>query len=129
MRFLAHGMTLLVISTTLVLSCKKHDNPNPASTIQHKWEIVSITGEAYYYMGQPADYWDFRSNDTLIQFLRGKYDTSNYTLSNNGKTLAISEFNGVGVGLATNVKVLTNSQLILSGTGSPSFPLLDSFRR
>lgn len=131
MRPLAAGLILLIITTTLVVSCKKHNNPTPIATLQHKWHVVSLNGEAFRYVGKPADYWDFRSNGTLIQSLNGTNDTVQYTLDNTGKVLNISTF---AFSITANIKALTNDQLILAGRYQGGYVnsagnILDSLRR
>ena len=122
---------LLLAAATIAASCKKHNTSN--ATIQHKWQIVSLNGEAYRYVGQPADYWEFGNTDTLIQFMSGNYDTLKYQLIDGGKTLVIEPFVYAFVD-TLNITTLTSSQLIVSGIGhaayaGPPINILDSLKR
>jgi hypothetical protein len=131
MRPLATGLILLIIVTILVISCKKHNNPTLIATLQHRWQIVSLNGEAFRYVGKPADYWDFRTNDTLIQSINGTNDTVQYKLDNAGKVLNISTF---AFSITANIKTFTNTQLILAGTSQGGYVnsagnILDSLSR
>jgi hypothetical protein len=112
-----------------VLSCKKHNTTETA--LQHKWQITSLNGEAFRYVGKPTDFWDFRTNDTLIQSTSGTSDTVSYTLDNNGTILNIKSF---AYSLKLNITTLTNTQLIVAGTGQGGYVgaignVLDSLHR
>jgi hypothetical protein len=123
---------LFLAAAAISASCKKH-NPGADTSIQQKWQLISLNGEAIRYVGKPADYWDFHNNDTLIQFIGGNYDTLKYQLINGGKTVVIEPFVLAFVD-TLDIKTLTSSQLILSGIGRPGYAglsvhILDSLRR
>ncbi|GGB18241.1 hypothetical protein [Puia dinghuensis] len=131
MRHLSRSLILALAAGCLVTACRKHNtNPPPDSLLQHRWQVVSLNGEALRYVGKPADYWDFHYGDTLIQFISGKYDTARYTYDSAGKRLVLSPFAPWPYALAFNISTLTSSQLILtSANQQPNFPILDSLRR
>ena len=76
-----------LITGALLISCKKNNTQANLDLLQHRWQITSIHGEVYYYKGQPADYFDFGTDDTLIEYVNGHYDTAYYQLINGGQTL------------------------------------------
>jgi hypothetical protein len=136
MRRLSYSLLLVLAAGYLPSSCKKHNTPAPIpdnlSLIKHKWQVVSLNGEALRYVGQPADYYNF-GNDTLIRSLGGQVDTLAYKLINNGLTLDIYPFKvtTIPTGAQTlSIQTLTDSRLILT---SSSFPIpvsvLDSLSR
>jgi len=124
---------LFLMAGGLLVACKKNNTPANLGLLQHRWQITSITGEALFYRGQPADYYDFRTSDTLIEYVGGHYDTASYQLIDGGQTLDLYPvINSVSTGspFALSVKTLTTSQLILSGgTTIPVIHILDSLRR
>jgi hypothetical protein len=114
MRTSAPGLMLLAMTTSLVLSCKKHNENTYQSLIQHKWKVVSFNGEALRYIGQPADFWEFDANGRSIESVDSINNTDSYSLSTDGKTLVFQPLVGLGPATRFNVKTLTDSQLILS---------------
>jgi hypothetical protein len=124
---------LFLIAGGLLVCCKKNNTPSNLGLLQHRWQVTSITGEALFYRGQPADYYDFGTNDTLIEYVSGHYDTASYQLIDGGQTLDLYPvINSVSTGspFALSVKTLTASQLILSASiNQPVIHILDSLRR
>lgn len=131
MRHLSRSLILALAAGCLVTACRKHNNnPPPDSLLQHRWHVVSLNGEVFRYVGQPADYWDFHNSDTLIQYISGKYDTMKYTYDSAAKRLVLNPFAPYPYALGFDVRTLTSSQLILAGANEPpNFPILDSLRR
>jgi hypothetical protein len=127
---LYHPATILVICA-LFCSCRKHSDSNTAALLQHKWQIISINGEALRYVGEPADYFDFE-NGQLIEYFGGKYDTMTYKLINNDQAIELHiVVNNIVIGetLDLHINALTSNQLILDGSASPAIHILDSLRR
>lgn len=130
MRHLSRSLILALAAGCLVTACRKHNNnPPPDSRLQHRWQVVSLNGEAFRYVGQPADYWDFRKSDTLIQYISGKYDTMKYTYDSAAKRLVLNPIAPYPPAFVLDVRTLTSSQLILANNQQPNFPILDSLRR
>lgn len=121
-------------ATFLSLSCKKDNNATTLTMLQHKWQIVSLNGEAYRYAGHPGDYYDFGTSNQLVRFLGSRYDTLKYQVIDGGSTLRLYLIeNNVQTGAIFNLVIesLTPSQLVLknSGTTSPTNYLIDSLSR
>lgn len=132
MRRLYYSLLLILTAGIFPSSCDK-DNPSSAhSLLEHKWQIVSLNGEVYRYVGHANDYFDFR-DDTLIIFYDSHYDTLYYQLTNGGKTLdfyPILNGSRSATGYAQTIQTLTASQLILfSNSTNPPIQVLDSLRR
>ena len=72
----------------IIISCKKNDNTN-LSLLQHKWQVVSVNGEVYRYLGTALDYYNFAPDNFLYQYINKNFDTSNYSLLTNGRTLLL----------------------------------------
>jgi hypothetical protein len=120
-------------ATCLSISCKKNNSAD-LLLLQHKWQIVSLNGEALRYVGQPGDYFDFGTDKQLVRFLNNHYDTLNYQVIDGGSALQLFPvLNSVQTGgkLTLSIKTLTSGQLILSNSGptSPPIYLLDSLSR
>ena len=133
MRDLSFSLLLLLIAGWCLLSsCKKNSTPANPTLLEHKWQVVSINGEAMRYVGQANDYFNF-SNNTLVEFLGGHYDTLTYQLTNGGQTLDLSPIvnnSQTGYKFSLNILTLTDSRLILSGGLSmPVLHILDSLSR
>ena len=64
------------------LACGKDNISINYALLRHKWNIVSITGEAYGYHGQTGDYFDFRADNKLYRHSAGNFDTLAYILVN-----------------------------------------------
>jgi hypothetical protein len=138
MNHLSYGCALILVTGCLLAACKKNNTPANLGLLQHRWQITSINGEAYRYVGQPGDYYDFGMGDTLIEYLSGHYDTAYYKLTDGGQTLDLYPvINSVSTSSPFNlsIKTLTSSQLIFGGQINPSSQvpmalyLLDSLRR
>lgn len=146
------------ISSLLLLffaiSCKKTTDFASSQTIlllQNKWVLVSSnvifptnTSLNALYTGKPGDYYDFKSNDSLIIYQAGGVNTpsipvniiTNYSLLNDNM-LAY----GINTNIHINIKTLTNNLLILTNGATASFTnanntvtvyngtKIDSFRR
>lgn len=111
-------------------ACKKHNTAQEttASLLQHKWDITSINGEVFRYVGTSQDYFDFE-NGTLIQSYNGHRDTLIYAIINNGTGIELKTDSNVAM-YDLNIKVLTSNQLILGGPGTiPTIYILDSLYR
>lgn len=132
MRRLFYNFLLTLAAGFLPSSCKKDNTSADLSLLKHKWQIVSLNGEVFRYVGHANDYFDFR-NDTLIEFYDGHYDTLYYQLANGGQTLnfyPILNGSRTATGYAQNIRTLTGSQLIIfSNSSSPIINILDSLRR
>jgi hypothetical protein len=116
---------------TLIFACKKNNTSNP-SLLQHKWDITSLNGEAFRYVGNSSDYFDFQ-NGQLIEYFGGKYDTLDYTFINNNMTLQLRTVTDNVVNSTPfdlTIITLTSNRLILTESPSmPNFPVLDSLSR
>jgi hypothetical protein len=132
MRPILYLSATLLIATTLIFSCKKHNTPPPATAdlLQHKWELVSVNGEALRYVGMPQDYFDFEAG-RLIEYFGGQYDTLSYNFSNNTTLELRSVTNNVanGTPFYLDILALTSNQLVLAGNLLPVVHILDSLRR
>jgi hypothetical protein len=131
MKYTLIACTALLLAVSTLISCKKGtgDNPNLAQ-LQHKWNIVSLNGEVFRYVGKSGDYFDFRSDSKLYQSWDGRNDTLSYTLS--GSTVRLNQItNGVQQNPSFNlyIKKLTSSSLILYNNDNPSVGILDSLAR
>lgn len=125
---------LLITFALAVFSCKKANNSTAGTLalIQHKWMLVSSTGEALRYAGVPGDYYDFSSDNFLYTHVSTLYDTISYKLLADNKTLSFySVVNGVRTNVATNynIKLLNDTQFIFSTNFTVGFAALDSLKR
>lgn len=125
---------LFITFALAIFSCKKANNNsgNTLSLIQHKWMLVSSTGEALRYVGLAGDYYDFSSDNFLYIHLSNTYDTIAYKLLSDNKTLSFYPvINGVRNNVATNynIKLLNNNQFILSTNFNVGFTYMDSLKR
>ncbi|MEO8854713.1 MAG: hypothetical protein ABI359_13105 [Ginsengibacter sp.] len=114
----------------MIISCKKNDNTN-LSLLQHTWQVVSVNGEAYRYLGTAQDYYNFAPDNFLYQYINKNFDTSNYSLLTNGRTLLLYHVvHGIksSTPFTFNINSLTNKQLILSNHSGVVFAL-DSLKR
>ena len=116
------------------LACTKDNSNTPPNLVllQHKWEVVSIHGEALLYTGKPGDYFNFVPNGTLYRFINGISDTAQYALDLSGKSLYLTPIlNGVKSGTTTTyaVNTLANNQLVFSRSGGVGFFSVDSLKR
>ena len=125
---------VLMVSFVLIASACKKSSQQPPSTlslIQHKWMLVSETGEALRYVGTAVDYYDFNTDNKLYRFVDSTRDTSAYVLSTDSKTIALFPIvNGVQSSTAMNYTInsLTQNQFIISYASIPIF-VLDSLKR
>ncbi len=120
----------LLASFALICACKKHNTAaeTAASLLQHKWEITSINGEVFRYLGKSQDFFDFE-NGRLIEYYNGQHDTLGYTIINNGSAIELKTDSNVTM-YDLDIKVLTSNQLVLGGSGSmPTLYILDSLYR
>lgn len=111
---------LLLIGSALVLSsCDKDDDISTETALQRlqkTWKVDNIKTEFFTtpasatinYTGQPADYYDFRTDGKLYTYLNGERDTMFYNLINNN-TLVVNNEGAIDTGKITT---LTNSKLI-----------------
>ena len=117
---------------TLIFACKKNNSTNTADLLQHKWNITSLNGEAFRYVGNSSDYFDFQ-NGQLIEYFGGKYDTLAYTFININLTLQLRTVTNNVVNSTPfylTIITLTSNRLILTESPStPNFPVLDSLSR
>lgn len=94
--------TIIILSATVIFfACSKKDTDNNLSKIMHKWQVDNIktlnfvnnvlnNAESDTIVGAVGDYFDFRSNGQVYQYIAenavagedGK-DTATYTYSNN----------------------------------------------
>ena len=114
-------------------SCKKNYNgssKNPG-LIQHKWEVVSVNGEALRYVGTPDDYYNFSTDGNLYQHVSNINDTLAYVLLSDGSTISFYQItDGVKSSTPSNytIKSLTSSQFIISHFSGIVYSL-DSLKR
>jgi hypothetical protein len=113
------------------LACGKDNISINYALLRHKWNIVSITGEAYGYHGQPGDYFDFRADNKLYRHSAGNFDTLAYILVNGGKSLQLYNIqNGQRLGwYILDIDKLSSSACILHKCEGPPFCILDSLSR
>ena len=123
---------ILSLAGDAMVSCSKHDASGNLSLLQHKWNILSLNGEVYRYVGTAQDYYDFNVDKRLYTYTGGKYDTSAYALSGGGNILLLYHIsNGVQSPAAApfNITVLTSSSLVIQDHTNPPVYILDSLRR
>jgi hypothetical protein len=87
--------SILFLLAASVLSCKKDPQARPQNTsLQHKWTILKRTGTFagnaalnFEEQGDPADFLDFRANDSVYSYytlyLPFSIDTASYTVNGN----------------------------------------------
>ena len=128
--------TRVVWASTFLLaifSCSKvtNDSHDSGSLIRQKWDLVSKNGEALRYVGKPGDYYIFEGNGKLYEVYDGKTDTFNYSFDGL-QTLQLYQYengNRSTTPITFNLDVLTNHQLVMSASLSPTVNLRDSLRR
>jgi hypothetical protein len=128
---------LLLVFILVTAACKKgndsNGSPGALSLIQHKWQVVSVNGEALRYVGVPGDYYDFRSDLFLYTLINTTYDTLVYRLLFDNETLRLYPVkNNIrsNDSLDCHIEVLDDHQFILTyGTNTPPVFALDSLRR
>jgi hypothetical protein len=114
------------------MACKKNPSPGNLALLRHKWNIVSLNGEALRYVGRPGDYYDFRTDSKLYIHFGTVNDTDTYVLNNGGNTLQLyNTQNGSQVGAPTewNIEKLDNSSFILRNCNNHPFCAVDSLAR
>jgi len=113
------------------LACGKDNVSINLGLLRHKWNVVSINGEAFQYHGQSGDYYDFRTDNKLYTHSTGIYDTLAYVLINGGKSLQLYNIqNGQRLGwYVLDIAKLSSSSCILHKCDGPPFCILDSLSR
>ena len=119
--------------SVFTLACKKNNNTSSKNLLllQHKWMVVSVNGEALRYVGSSEDYYNFSTDNFLYTYVNKNYDTANYRLISDGRTLLLYHVvNKLKSNTPTtfNIIALANSQLILSNHNGILFAL-DSLKR
>jgi hypothetical protein len=107
-----------------LLSCKKDtSSKNNNSTLLGKWSILSdssflgvgISNHAVNYVGQIADYFDFKTNGKLFIEEKGNLDVLSYTLTSDSTIIIDSFLNDAsGVSETCEITDLTISNAIIS---------------
>ena len=114
-------------------SCSKvtNDSHDSISLLQQKWDLVSKYGESFRYVGKPGDYYIFEGNGKLYEFYDGKTDTFNYSFDGLTGLQLHQYINGnlSSTPINYHLDVLTNTQLIMSASVSPTVTLRDSLSR
>ena len=124
-----------LVFSGVITACKKDNTQANLSLLRHKWQIVSLNGEVYRYVGKAGDYFNFGDDNKLVEFAGGNFDTSSYSLTGGGQTLSLhSIHNGIQSGSAFDlqIKVLSSSSLIVHYSTTPPAPviyILDSLSR
>jgi hypothetical protein len=128
-------ITLSILALT-TFSCKKtnDDISSKLALLQHKWAVVSLSGEALHYSGTADDYFSFSSDNFLYRYLAGGLDTSYYQFSpNNDDTILLYPItNGIKSNSSVHfyIKTLSATQLILTtSTVNPPVYAIDSLKR
>jgi hypothetical protein len=126
-------MTLGLLSLIFGISCKKTSKGplDNLALMQHTWMVVSENGEAFRYIGVPADYYNFSTDGFLYRYLGNRHDTSAYTLESDNRTLLLFPIvNGVKSSISSDftIRVLTNTQFIF-GDLNAIFHSIDSLKR
>ena len=132
MKRLLTACILLLLLANAMTFCSKNNTSANLLLLQHKWNIVSLIGEVYYYKGAPQDYYDFRADSKLYTYMSGRFDTSAYTLANGGNTLMLYHIaNGIQTptNFPLNIKTLSSSSLVLENHATPVAYILDSLSR
>jgi hypothetical protein len=108
-----------------------NDSHNSASLLQKKWELVSRNTDSVRYIGKPDDYYIFETDGKLFEVYNGKRDTFNYSFDGLSTLLLYQYINGLRSSTPVNfhLDVLTNTQLVMSASASPTGNLRDSLRR
>jgi hypothetical protein len=114
------------------MACGKNHVPGNLALLRHKWNIVSLNGEALRYVGQPGDYYDFRNDSLLYIHYGSQNDTLIYLLINGGNVLQLYGIqNGQRFGTPTewDVEELNTSSFILRDCNNHPFCAVDSLSR
>jgi len=125
----ALGLTLLIFGP---IACGKHDIGTTLALLRHKWNIVSINGEAFRYIGQPGDYYDFRADSRLYIHSANLYDTLVYKVIKGGTTLQVYYIqNGIRLDVPAELGIakLTSTSCIIRNCNTHPFCSLDSLSR
>ena len=116
-----------------VYACSKvtNDSHDNGALLRQKWELVSKNGQALRYVGKPGDYYIFEGNGKLYEVYDGKTDTFNYSFDGLQTVLLYPYINGIRSATPINfhLDLLTNNQLIMSASVSPTGSLKDSLRK
>lgn len=129
-------LLILFLLTASIMSCSKNEQARPQNNpLQNKWTIVKRTGTFagnamlnFEEQGQPADFLDFRTNDSVYSYyslyLPFSIDTASYSVNSNiitthdtreyGIIFQQQDNNGV-IKTTTDIEILsiTDSTLIL----------------
>jgi hypothetical protein len=132
MKRILTAFVILLLAGNAIVSCKKNNPTGNLSLLQHKWNILSLNGEVFRYVGTTQDYYDFRTDNRLYTNTSGKYDTSAYALTGGGSTLLLYHIsNGVQSPTAYPFTVtdLSSSRLVMQNHLTPPLYILDSLKR
>ena len=113
-------------------SCSKQAVPSNLALLQHKWSIISFSGEALHYSGVAGDYWNFDVSGISYIYHGGRYDTANYAMKVGGKTIIIYPIQqGIQATtpLVLNISSLTATSLVMAGSAGSGINILDSLNR
>jgi hypothetical protein len=117
-----------------IFACKKNDPGIVAdlSLIQHKWQVMSLSGEALRYVGKAGDYYNFSTDNFLYIHVGNSYDTLAYVLLPDKKTLsAYVVVNGVRTNQASNydIKVIDANRFVFGNYSGVGFGIQDILKR
>lgn len=112
------SLIAVAISAFLLTSCKK-DEPSVQEMLLGKWtfdrQIVNVflngnsMSDTTY--GDPGDYIEFRSNNTIVSFMYGGYDSTTYAVLGKDKLL-VGQSDTIGIrSVFSNSLVLGNTEL------------------
>jgi hypothetical protein len=129
-------ITLSILALTTTVSCKKtHDDiSSKLELLQHKWAVVSLSGEALHYSGTAGDYYNFSSDNFLYRHVATMFDTSYYQFSptSDDTILLYPVTNHIRSNSSIHfyINSLSATQLILStSTVNPPIYAIDSLKR
>jgi hypothetical protein len=96
-------------------ACKKETESSVADRLMHKWSLVQILDTVYSssaspvpskYEGKTDEYMDFSTAGRLYSFIDKRYDTANYTYSEQNFKVNVGAFK-------YNILILTDQTMIL----------------
>lgn len=106
---------MAILTVLIAGACKKKTDSSVTDRLMHKWSLVQILDTAYSstaspvpsrYEGKTDEYMDFSTAGTLYSFIDKRYDTANYTYSEQNYKLNVGAYK-------YNILILTDQTMIL----------------
>jgi hypothetical protein len=104
-----------IVTVLITGACKKKTDSSVSDRLMHKWSLVQILDTVYSstaspvpgkYEGKADEYMDFSTAGRLYSFIDKRYDTANYTYSE-------QNFKINAGGYKYNILILTDQTMIL----------------